>query len=91
VIYDCGSRRADGCPRAIWQGIPFLTHTLARCWRLPLQKTMVKDVNATAYFDGVYERLDRSRLRYFRKHLDTGAIHLSGRYQKSLLDGRIAA
>lgn len=91
VIYDCGSRRVDGCPRVIWQGIPFLTHVLSSCWRLPLQRTLVKDANVTGFFDGVYERLDRSKIRYFRKHLDTASINLSGQYQKSVLDGRIAA
>ena len=59
VLYDCGSRRSDGCPRTIWQGVPYLIYVLTRSWRLPAPTAWVNGHNVTSYFDSLYPQLDR--------------------------------
>ena len=56
-----------------------------------MEKTLVKGHNVTAFFDDVYLQLDHSKIRYYRKYVETDALGLTGVYKRSLLDGRVAA
>jgi hypothetical protein len=88
VIYDCGSRRDDGCSRVIWQGVPLIKYVCERAWGLQGTPAMVKHYNAAQLFDDIYKRLDKQKVRYFCKHLQTASVNLTGAYKKSALDGR---
>ena len=91
VIYDCGSRRHDGCSRVIWQGLPFLRYVFMKCWLnhfMPI--SLVKSQNCADLFYAVYHRLDLRRIKYYRKHItvDCMPLNIFGKYKKSLLDGK---
>lgn len=86
TIYDCGSRRVDGCSRVIWQGIPLIRYFCEKSWGLVISPVFFRDCNATKFAESL--RINTKKIDYFKKHIATDSINIRGEYKLSLLDGR---
>ena len=66
-VYDCGANKET--PRALYQGIPFISYTLQRYWYgIEAKKVFVRNNNVYKYFDEVYSQLNEQaikKLKYF--------------------------
>lgn len=79
TFLDCGSRHADGVPRTIYQGLPFLKYVCNRIWfgEDDPKYCKVKECNTHTYFQQVYNKLFKNsdtkdeslyrKFKYFRK------------------------
>lgn len=86
AIYDSGSRASDGCPRTIWQGIPWIRFVLERFWFGDPKEAWVKDVHVTKYFERIVNDFESStvkKITYFEKFLKADYINIRGIYQKA--------
>ena len=95
-LYDCGSRRADGMSRVIWQGVPMINFCAYKAGIIPSAcSPKFKDCNALTFLDHMWEhRLDKKtkkHLRYFAKYRIVKNLpnKVHGRFKKSLLDGKV--
>lgn len=88
-IYDCGSRRIDGCSRVIWQGLPLIKYCLERAWGLKTTCYFFRNHNAEKIVSHIYNNIDKKNIRYFKSFVVTEKVNLIGIYKKSEFDGKL--
>jgi hypothetical protein len=77
IIYDYGANRQ--VPRAIWQGVEWIKFILNKRWFNNDYVPEGRMRGGQGYFDEVYRNLSStsmSKIKYFRKYLDTPDINL---------------
>ncbi|KAG2442952.1 hypothetical protein HXX76_003027 [Chlamydomonas incerta] len=76
IVYDCGSRRRDGTPRALWYGLEFVRYCLTQLWKLPPCPALLRGRNVARTFDGHIRGFKQStvkRIKYYAKYLPPAA------------------
>ena len=89
LIIDYSSKKLIS--RALFQGIPFLLYCLNKEWFDKTEKTFVRNMNVTKYFDEEYKKLtDESlrKIRYFKKLVTTTKLDVYCYCGKSTIDGK---
>jgi len=77
IIYDYGAGKQ--VPRSIWQGVEWIKFALNKRWFHSEYKPQGRMSNSGQYFNEVYRGLSaraRSKLRYYKKYLNTSTIDL---------------
>ena len=90
AIYDFGH---TGTPRALWQGVEWIKYALTRNWLKAEYKPIVRGHNASGYFADQYANLEArtlSKLKYFRKFVQTETIDLEVIAAPTTHDGQYA-
>lgn len=89
LIIDYSSKKLIS--RALFQGIPFLFYCLNKEWFDKTEKTFVRNMNVTKYFEEEYKKLsDESlrKIRYFKKLVTCTSLEIYVYCDKSVLDGK---
>lgn len=97
VIYDFGSRSADGLSRAVWEGIPFIQTALLMRWfkKEPKQALLKNGVDVKDYFISVvnsFGKKTKRKLDYFLKFLNeqNTSVNIVGVSTKTNNDGNFS-
>jgi len=89
IVYDYSQRKE--CPRACWQGIPFIIYVLQRRWFGKKGPVWIREMNVEPYFEQVYYGLNKKtkkKLDYFKKFLICEDIRLQYKGKRTRLDGQ---
>lgn len=89
LIMDASSNK--NISRALFQGVPFIEFVLNKEWFDKTEKTFVRNMNVTKYFEEEYNKLtDESlrKIRYFKKLVTCTSLQIYVYCGKSILDGK---
>lgn len=89
LIIDNSSKK--DISRALFQGVPFIEAVLNKEWFDKTEKTFVRNMNVTKYFEEEYNKLtDESlrKIRYFKKLVTCTSLQIYVYCGKSILDGK---
>eukprot|EP00198_Chlamydomonas_reinhardtii_P014029 XP_001703366.1 predicted protein [Chlamydomonas reinhardtii] len=67
IVYDCGSRRRDGTPRALWYGLEFVRYCLTQLWKLPPCPALLRGRNVSRTFDGHIRSFKQSTVKRLKQ------------------------
>jgi len=91
IIYDFSNKKK--IPRSVWQGIPFIEYILNIIWFRRKTTPFVRGINVQNYFWNCYKELSNStisKIKYYRKFLNTNNIKIRCICDKTNLDGKYA-